>query len=192
MLYNLFLNSTARHVLQLLPLALAAGLLVWVSRRKMGRAQEPKREWLLFFFTCYITGLLCMVLAPNGLWQSIWYRILTGQPGGQIGPLFSGTFCLEPRLIEFLTGQRTAGIWTITMYIGNIGLLIPMGFFLPPVFPKRKLWQCLLMGLGLIFAIELLQPIVGRSFDIDDIICNTLGLLLGLLIPAALRRRKRT
>ena len=190
MLYDLLLNSTARHVLQLLPIALSAGALVIILRRKTGRAQTPGREWLLFLFTCYTTGLLCMVLAPNGLWQSIWYRILTGQPGGHIAPLFSGIFCFEPRLIGFLTGELSAGIWTMTMYIGNIGLLLPMGVFLPFVFPKRKIRQCLLMGLGLIFAIELLQPIVGRSFDIDDIICNTLGLLLGLLIPAVLRRRK--
>ena len=179
MLRDLMLNSTARHALQVLPIALLAGILVWVLRRK--KAASPGREFLILLFTCYTTGLLCMVLAPRGLWQSIWYSLLTGQVHWQVDPLFSGEICLEVKLLHYLTGRYTAGSWTAFMYFGNIAMLIPMGIFLPPVF-RQKTWQNLLMGLGFILAMEALQPITGRSFDADDLICNALGLILGLII----------
>ena len=44
-------------------------------------------------------------------------------------------------------------------------------------------------------AIELLQPIVGRSFDVDDILMNLLGTILSaalfFLLRALFCRRKR-
>lgn len=189
MLYDLFLISTARHVLQVLPIALLCGGLLLLIRRKKGLAQTSGRELLLFVFTCYCAGLLCMVLAPNGLWQSIWRWIITGVRDWRIAPLFSGEFCLEPRMFRFLSGQATAGRWTTFMYIGNIGMFIPMGFLLPAVFNRRKKWQHPLMGIGLILFIELFQPLMGRSFDTDDLICNALGLFTGLLLQLPFSRK---
>ena len=65
------------------------------------------------------------------------------------------------------------------MLAGNLLMFVPMGGFLPLVFPRlqgRKMAAAILL---LPLAVELWQPVVGRSFDTDDLICNTLGLLLG-------------
>ncbi len=40
--------------------------------------------------------------------------------------------------------------------------------------------------------IEIFQPIIGRSFDIDDLIMNFLGIIIGYLISGLIVRRKRS
>ena len=68
--------------------------------------------------------------------------------------------------------------------IGNVLMFIPAGFLLPRLFkPLRKFFPFLLMVLICILFVELLQlfALVG-SFDIDDIILNLSGVLMGYLL----------
>jgi glycopeptide antibiotics resistance protein len=65
----------------------------------------------------------------------------------------------------------------------NIVILIPFGFFLPwlSVFFHKTL--NLILGVTLFsFLIELLQYFMGRSADIDDIIMNTIGGIVGYIL----------
>ena len=64
---------------------------------------------------------------------------------------------------------------------GNILTFVPLGFFLPSVFPKTiSLPRCLIAGIGTVIGIECLQFITCLGcMDIDDLILNTLGILLG-------------
>jgi glycopeptide antibiotics resistance protein len=39
--------------------------------------------------------------------------------------------------------------------------------------------------------IELIQPIIGRSFDVDDIVMNSLGIICGRIIFAVIERKKK-
>ena len=45
-------------------------------------------------------------------------------------------------------------------------------------------------------AIEVVQPMIGRSFDVDDIICNFAGMLIGygfaLMIPCFIHKTAET
>lgn len=64
---------------------------------------------------------------------------------------------------------------------GNIIMFIPLGFFLPRVFPKLgKLWRTLLVTVLSISLIEALQlfTLLG-SCDIDDLILNLIGSAMG-------------
>lgn len=67
--------------------------------------------------------------------------------------------------------------------IPNIILFIPLGFFLPLVFKKlRSLSQILIYSFLVTFSVETIQYFIGRSCDIDDIITNLIGAILGYLI----------
>ena len=64
---------------------------------------------------------------------------------------------------------------------GNVVMFIPLGLLLPLVFLKlRKLWKTLLCTALIITAVEILQllTLVG-SCDVDDLILNLFGALLG-------------
>ena len=68
-------------------------------------------------------------------------------------------------------------------FILNIIMFIPLGFLLPFLWKKyQKLTPTLLFGFLFSLFIELSQLITLRATDIDDLIANTLGALIGYLI----------
>ena len=66
----------------------------------------------------------------------------------------------------------------------NVIMLLPLGIFLPLVYGKKIDWKVgLLIGIGISFSIELLQLVLCRGlFEFDDIIHNSLGFLIGIVI----------
>ena len=71
--------------------------------------------------------------------------------------------------------------------VGNIVMFVPYGALLAAAFRKLKWWAVDLIGLGTTLLIELVQPFLYRSFDIDDIIANTLGTVIGCLAAKLIR-----
>ena len=61
----------------------------------------------------------------------------------------------------------------------NVALFVPLGFLLPIAFKRLKWWQADLICLGTTCAVELVQPLFGRAGDIDDVITNALGGVIG-------------
>ncbi|MHB8761187.1 MAG: VanZ family protein [Coriobacteriia bacterium] len=72
---------------------------------------------------------------------------------------------------------------------GNIGLLLPVGLIGPILAPRlRRVCQVLLASLAISACIELAQLVgtmttfIARSVDVDDLMLNVVGALLGWLI----------
>ncbi|QWH17885.1 VanZ family protein [Bacillus mycoides] len=72
---------------------------------------------------------------------------------------------------------------------GNVLLLMPLGFLAPLIWNKfKKVKNAILLGFIISVSIELLQLIEslvsgwGRITDIDDVICNVLGSIIGYSI----------
>ncbi len=62
----------------------------------------------------------------------------------------------------------------------NIILFVPMGFFVPAIWKNyRSMRRTLFMGLALSVSIEILQIFTFRLTDIDDLIANTAGTVIG-------------
>lgn len=66
--------------------------------------------------------------------------------------------------------------------LGNIILFMPYGFFISYYLDLKKLRSALLLTFLVSFSIETTQLLIGRVFDIDDIILNLLGGLIGFYI----------
>ena len=96
----------------------------------------------------------------------------------------AGAFAFDSTLLAIARGEYIAGNWVRAMMLGNVLMLIPFGFLAPLLWDKLRWWRVLPAGLGLILAVELLQPLTGRSFDIDDILLNLLGVMIGALLSA--------
>ena len=77
--------------------------------------------------------------------------------------------------------------------IGNTAMFIPLGIVWPAVFKKLNTHgKVILAGFGVSMTIEVLQlPFFGRSTDIDDLILNSAGFLMGYGIWLLCRRRKK-
>lgn len=84
-----------------------------------------------------------------------------------------------------MINQNHMGIGnTLFNILGNIFILVPLGFFIPLLFQeKNKFVKVTLYGMFTSLVIELIQLFNFSSVtDIDDVIFNTLGAMLGYLI----------
>ena len=70
--------------------------------------------------------------------------------------------------------------------IGNIVLFIPFGYFVSMYMKASKVSHILIVSIITSSTIEIVQHFIGRSFDIDDIILNVVGGIVGFLLYIAL------
>ena len=79
--------------------------------------------------------------------------------------------------------------------IGNVTMFIPTGIILPVIYKKLHSFPRTVLAGGLIsLCIEILQlPLSDRTSDINDLILNTSGVVIGYGICALARKiRKRS
>lgn len=69
--------------------------------------------------------------------------------------------------------------------IGNIILFIPFGFFSSYYLKNKKMLTTVVLTLITSGTIEVVQYYIGRVFDIDDIILNVFGGIIGFLLYVA-------
>lgn len=73
-----------------------------------------------------------------------------------------------------------------TQAIANVVMFLPLGFIFPVTFKKaRNFFNTTVCMMLFSFFIEFVQYFIGRSADIDDLMLNTLGGILGYFIFVA-------
>jgi glycopeptide antibiotics resistance protein len=76
-----------------------------------------------------------------------------------------------------------------TAYFQNVLLFLPLGFLLPYIHPRWDSFSgTTFAGFSFSLLIELSQLLNNRRTDVDDLILNTLGTLLGYLIYRTVSR----
>lgn len=93
---------------------------------------------------------------------------------------------LEPfREIDSMLHHPNHFFWFMQIFL-NILLFIPLGFLLPIISKRfRNLWHTTVTGFVFSVGIETMQYITGRGLtEVDDIINNTAGALVGYSIYA--------
>ncbi len=96
---------------------------------------------------------------------------------------------LPQNLVPFHEISRTwdSG-WKILILAGNILLFLPVGLA-PALLWRDGTWRrSLAAGLGSSCLIEFVQLFIARGTDIDDVILNTAGAMLGYALAVLLRR----
>lgn len=74
--------------------------------------------------------------------------------------------------------------------IGNIVLFIPFGYFVSDYLKAKKTHQILITSIIISLTAELIQYKIGRAFDVDDIILNVLGAILGFMCYISIKAIK--
>ena len=192
MLEKLFLSGNViSQFMHVLPISLlAAVVFVYVrrcSRKRRFSSVNKEREAVLAVFVCYLTGLLSLVWTPNNFWTYIWFYLFNGYPGTTIGPLFKLEYSLIPSIVRYWRGELTGGSWVQFMAVGNVLMFIPLGFLLPLLDRKVQAKNMVFVFFSCSLLIEIIQPVFGRSFDVDDLIYNTIGAALGFALFALFR-----
>lgn len=128
---------------------------------KKGR-NEGVRISARLFLLFYVVVLFCSTVffrRTMGIKTRNWYN-----PLWHYGLIGQGKVLLFPEVIM------------------NVVVFIPIGFAFGLAFRKLKGWQAVLAGMGISVGIELLQWFFRKGFaDVDDVIHNTLGCVVGYL-----------
>lgn len=93
----------------------------------------------------------------------------------------------------FLAFMEAWNAFTLQVWLNpllNIAMFFPLGILLPlTAKPFRRWYWTLAAGLGASFAIETAQFFTGRGqADVDDLLCNTLGAMIGFCLCMAVIR----
>ena len=73
----------------------------------------------------------------------------------------------------------------------NAVMFAPLGFLLPAYFERYRRWgRTLAAGFLTSLTVELIQLFTFRATDVDDLIMNTLGTLVGFLLAKLVLRRR--
>ena len=120
-----------------------------------------------------------------------------GKVDGQIQPLlFNDSQMFPPRInlipVVYLLDYLIAGEAVLNV-VGNTAMFIPIGIIWPMVFKELDSHgKVIAAGVGFSLCIEILQlPFFDRVTDIDDLILNSLGFLIGYGICLLLRKYKK-
>ena len=156
-------------------LAVAGWIVYRTIRYRAGARQGLAREALVNLFFAYLLGVFHVTFFPMII---ILYAF---DPYAANLTPFVG-------LMRMLQYTDQPGV--LLNLLGNLALLAPLGIFLPVLFDwTRRVFKVLAIGALVSLTIESFQlALAVRVFDIDDVIINTLGALLGFGVFAALNR----
>ena len=174
------------YFLQVLPVSLLIGLIYAVCRGVFLSVKKRKIQWgkELFYlvFVCYLSGLFNLLLLPTNFWLVIFDGIFTGVWRSP-GKFFRYAEIIRvPFIIKYFKGEAKATERAIKMLVGNYAMFIPLGFALPVITKRVNIKNIFLIAVLTPLAVELLQYIPGRSLDVDDLICNCIGIITGFFI----------
>lgn len=162
-----------------------AGALLWLVllpfRRKRlarrGLASGGTRECAVLLLWMFSGGMAVIALAPEPEWLFLGLSTGFWRPYFDVSGL-AGRVNLVPL-------SQMDGLFNI---IGNIVMFLPFGFLAALLRRKFDGKRALALGLGITCGIECWQIFLGRCFDADDIILNTLGVFCGFLLWVLLRK----
>lgn len=190
-----YLENILEYFFQMLPcmgVALVLFLLLRPRRqrrlREKGLVSGPAREGALLFFVLFCAGLTALTLFPAYFWTpGYWRDVRAG-----VRPVFPPfDFRIQLQTVQTEPFREIIrafkGPWVMFLMLGNIGIFVPVGFFSALLWRKWRWWKSLLVGFCASVTIEFIQFFIGRSTDIDDVILNTAGALLGFWIFRLLR-----
>lgn len=124
-----------------------------------------KKFWLSFLPIYLMTFLIIFIRKPNS------YLTINTKAGSGI-----------LNQIEYIK-NNFSNTWPIFNYVGNVVFFVPVPFLVKNMISKIKDYRILIISAVLPFAVEGYQYIFKcGSVDIDDIILNETGILIGFLI----------
>ncbi len=165
-------------IIALPPIAVVSALIYLPYLRYFNR-RYGKRKFSYHFAKYTLIGYCISLVYLTILWQL---------PGSSFPPEH---YFLNLRPFVWLYEVYDMGVKKMTQQLLlNIGMFIPYGLLLPLAVKRmRSFRKVALTVLCSTVAIETIQYFLGRSADIDDVIMNLTGGLLGYLFYTFLARR---
>ena len=152
--------------------------LAWIVTRAICGLKNKKVDWK--YEAKLLTVYICLVVIARIVYFPM--RLVEGRIASLILDV-DKIFPLWINLIPIVHLFDVYDGWLINI-IGNVTMFIPVGLAWPFCFKKLDtLGKTVLVGAGFPLFIELTQlPFYDRCSDVDDLILNSTGILIGALI----------
>ncbi|MBE5963167.1 MAG: VanZ family protein [Lachnospiraceae bacterium] len=159
----------ASYLIMILPMMAILSLLIYMpifiwNKRRYGK-RPMIRHLAIYVLIGVVTSILYLTIFIGGF-------DFTFHPGYHL-----------LNLVPFIWIRQTYIMGAAKMFqqlVLNIVMFVPLGFILPIVFVSmRKWWKMILCVIAFILCIEAFQYFIGRAADVDDLIMNTLGAVIG-------------
>ena len=142
-----------------------------------GTTKRQKMGWVLF--------LLYLALLS--------YLMFFSEDFGRTNPNRGYAYNLAPfkEIMRFITYYETLGMKAVVVNLaGNVIAFMPFGFFMPVVSRRsRGPVRIIFLGFGFSLMLETIQlGFKVGSFDVDDLILNTLGAAIGFFCYRRVQR----
>lgn len=166
------------------PVGLVFYLLTPLRQRRLKRLQLTSgkaREICLLLFVMSVCGILSVTLRPPAGW---------GTPLPEKKDLWENLNLIPFRMFRIYGFFYRWGnfLYILINFIGNMLVFLPLGFFPALLFRKARWWRSVLVGGGISTFVEFGQFFLMRQSDIDDVLLNALGALLGYWTFLLLRK----
>lgn len=191
----------------ILPVFVIAGIVYWVVRSnlhkhkfaddfKQIRRKARLNELIRLVLVCWITFWICGLLFPTVFWPHFFRRLFLGlNPFEELPPIVMNRISPVPEVIR----RALSGILDWYRYdffminhfphwALNTALYIPVGLGVPFVYKKATFPKVVLTCASISVFTETFQIFIGRECNVDDVICNVLGGMLGYLIFMLIRK----
>ena len=174
---GLYLN----YLGDIMPLTVLVGIVYGIVIHYKNKDTYRWRKICSVLFVCYITALIQLVLFLD-IVRDFSYLLMHHMDSGNINGYFhfSGAYNFSINFREHIDAEK----------IGNIIIFLPFGILYPLHSEKISYKRTLLMGFLLTATIEILQPFFDRSFDLNDIILNTMGVLISATVFFIIKKLK--
>lgn len=179
----IFIKYMLGYMIVSLPLYLVARF-IYIKKRK--KKIKLIKELLLILFVLYMVGLASQTILPK------WGMDFISQTGEfyidskdeiNIFPLYT----IYRHL--FYVNMGDWGSNALLSIIANILLFSPFGFFIPLLWHRYdSLQKICLFGLIVTGSLEIVQLFIKQRADIDDVIFNTIGVILGYGVYLSYRK----
>lgn len=155
------------YLVLLFPLAALVSLICYLPycllRRRQGIRVPLVRHLVCYALIGVIWSILFVTLLIGGVTLQPGYRLLNLTPFVWLRETYAMGFA---QMVQQLAM--------------NVAMLIPMGLLLPAACRRMRVWWRTAAAIALfMLAVETIQYFIGRSADIDDLIMNTAGGIIG-------------
>lgn len=159
------IDSTVYEVLNMTWPTLFIAVVLVVTIR-VGYLLKHRDEFIFYrevLFLCFMLYILCL------------FQLVTS---GDLNNMNGNNFTPFKEIFRYRFGSRLF----FRNIVGNVLLFIPYGFFSSYYVELKNPIKAFILIFIASLSIEVTQLVIGRVFDVDDIILNVIGGMLGYLI----------
>ena len=135
--------------------------------------------WVLFGVYCTVLFFILFVRERFDIGHPYWEQVRMSVDLVPFRTICGNISCMIQGTNKYMIRHSAIEL------LGNIALFMPYGFCAPRLFGRsRRFGTFILLSLGILLCVETIQVLTLRgSFDIDDIILNMSGAVIGFSLP---------